>query len=67
MKLWLAERNEDKVGYDQYDSWVVAAENEMQVNAFTKYGHEAGYKVRVIGTPLPDQARGIVLASFNAG
>ena len=67
MKLWLAERDGRKVDYDQYDSWVVAAETEEEAITLTGYSLEPGYKIRVIGESLPDQVTGIVLGSFNAG
>jgi hypothetical protein len=69
----------DKIGYDEYDAMVVAADSDDE--AFRLCDEESGCSgddyatwakpdhllIRIIGTTLPDLEAGVIIASFNAG
>jgi hypothetical protein len=68
MFLYIVSRT-DQVGYDEYDSYVVAAANQDQAVALTGFNtHQARYypEVQLIGTSNEDRS-GILHSSFNAG
>ncbi len=69
MKLWIIERT-DSVGYDEYDSIVVAADSEDDALRIEPKGGWASVDhltARCIGEAMPYVSRGVVHASFNAG
>jgi hypothetical protein len=73
MKLYLLERG-DRVDYDEYDSMVVAAENEHDAlrtlpprGLFGWTRELERIKITHIGNAVEDLPIGVVLASFNAG
>ncbi len=80
MKLFLLSQ-EDRTGWDTYDSCVVCAENEEDAKnimpngeAFRpsgRFGNWAfsldGVKCEEIGETIKDIGRGVICASFNAG
>ena len=67
--------------FDEYDAWIVIAENEEEVKKIcdirkerrTEHGfYENQYEdnieyIKVIGIALPEMEKGIVLGSFNLG
>ena len=67
------------MGYDTFDSAVVVAQTETEARRTHPYGSAADWQdnvwatkpedvyVKLIGTALPSQRAGVVLASFNAG
>lgn len=70
MKLWLLELK--KYDYDQYDAFVISAENEKEaINLILEDGSGTNQKennikeVKCIGSS--NVPKGIVLGSFNAG
>ena len=73
MNIYLVSRT-DAVGYDEYDSWVVCAENEEDALCSEPYGDEKprkfpqykGLEVELIGEAVKGSTFGIVLSSFNA-
>lgn len=67
LKLWLAERDERLVGYDEFAGWVLSAVDEDQARCLTGYEAEAGFTIKQIGEASPGDAAGIILGSFNAG
>lgn len=78
MKLWRIERT-DTWGYDDFDSAVVAAEDEIAARMTTPDGRPFGLpfsswtksvedvKAEYLGEAKPGTSAGVVLASFNAG
>ena len=81
MKLYILCQSEN-VGYDTYDSAVVAAKSEDDARKIHASGDDDHWKhdwnhtwadkpeqvdVELIGTALRGTKRGVVLASFNAG
>lgn len=69
MKLFIVERT-DNVGYDEFDSIVVAAESEDDAIHIEPQGVWASAEhlaVQYIGEAMPLIPRGVVHASFNAG
>lgn len=80
MKLWLIQRT-DRVGWDEYDSAVVAADDEVSARSINPDG--SGRKwgdrysswckspelvdVTLLGTAKRGTEAGVILASFNAG
>ena len=80
MKLYLLTQNQRK-GYDKYDSCVVCAKSEDDAKSidprgliFTENEEEPywaytkdGIEVEEIGEAHPSQKRGVICASFNAG
>ena len=80
MNLYLISRN-DNVGYDEYDSAVIAAPTEEAAKSFIVDGNEIrawtrnnsvntkdiNISIKLIGTASPDIESGIVIESFNAG
>lgn len=66
MRLYLVART-DKIGYDEYDADVIAAENEAEARNLSTVGGYDAATVTLIGTAEPAVLPGIVLASFNAG
>jgi hypothetical protein len=76
MYLWLLERT-DRVGWDEFASFVVAAEDEEKARAYFRGGSwevDQGYIRCVrIGTLDPafahevEEGYGVILADFNAG
>ena len=78
MNLYLLSQNQ-RNGYDTFDSLVVAAYSEEQARLIGpspdykwEYGRVWAYepdavKVTLIGVAAPDVRKGVVLASFNAG
>lgn len=81
MNLYLISRNE-AIGYDEYDSAIVAAESpedaitihpDRQKASVPQAGdHSWAYNVKnievtLIGQATPKTKRGVILASFNAG
>lgn len=82
MRIYKVERA-DMNGYDEYDSFVVVAEDEADAIRFHPGGEDLGESatnpngtwpvdlsklgVTLIGEAAPGIERGVVLASFNAG
>jgi len=74
MNLYLIERT-DRVGYDEYDSIVVAAENEEEALEMGPNWPDKDYGgcwaskekliIELIGTTTRD--RDVIITSFNAG
>jgi hypothetical protein len=72
MKIFLAERHEDEVGYDEYDGFVVAAKDEAhaltlidEANGNSEIEGDPGWKLSQEGTTR--NRAGIILSSFKAG
>jgi hypothetical protein len=63
------------IGYDVFDSAVVAADTEEEARLVNPSGSTPGYgwpepkhvKVKLLGVALAGIGRGVVCASFNAG
>lgn len=72
MKLYKVSRT-DVVAYDEYDSAIIAAPNELTARYTNPSPHSLWYapheslKIELIGEAAPDILQGVVLASFNAG
>ena len=76
MNLYLITRN-DRVGWDEYDSAVIAAPNEEIAISFIVKEMLWGWQhnpeqqldvtAKLVGTTTPDIEAGILIASFNAG
>lgn len=78
LKLYLLTQNVN-IGWDTYDSCVVAAYNEEDARTITpnyaSWGglysswatHPHEVRVKLLGTIIKGVERGVVLASFNAG
>jgi hypothetical protein len=76
MNIYLLERT-DKLGYDDFDSAVVAAENEenaksIQIgytynNISRSWTTPNNIKSTLIGIAAPFTKSGIILASYNGG
>lgn len=80
MKLWLISQDE-REGWDIYDSAVVAADTEDQAkntmpDEYTKFSDKSYHgwcsgldkvKVKLIGEAQQGIEAGVILASFNAG
>lgn len=72
MNLYRVERT-DRVGYDEYDSVVVAAESEDEARTIqpSEYGGAwappDALDVDLIGIAKEGTERGVILASFGAG
>lgn len=82
MKLWLLSQRENG-GYDTFDSCLVAAEtadDARTIHPYDSEGYETWGRidgvwantpdvvsVTPIGTALEGTARGVIIASFNAG
>lgn len=69
MKLWKIEVT-GAVGYDEYDSAVVAAETEEQALAIkpSEYSTWPGpVEIAYIGEAKEGTEPGVIVASFNAG
>jgi hypothetical protein len=60
MKIYLVERN-DKIDWDEYDSWVIRANNEEEAKEIT------GYEDVTITEVTRKGDKGLILGSFNAG
>lgn len=82
MNIYMVERTDGRVGYDEYDAFIVAAEDEADAVKFHPNGDEqvepdppygswpadrVTFSVKLIGEAAPGIERGVVLASFNAG
>ncbi|QNM43760.1 hypothetical protein [Shouchella clausii] len=77
MKLFLVTRsNKDAIDYDEYDSFVIRAEDEKGVrevlrgikDELTVFGNEVDYIDKMLISELDHSGRqGIICASFNAG
>ena len=65
MNIYLLERN-DLVGYDEYDSIVIAANNETQAREIAKetWGNQEDVNCENVSNP---KEAGLILASYNAG
>lgn len=63
MEIYLVERT-DNISYDEYDSWVIAAESVPRAAELSKY---TTVTVRPIGEAYTEQKEEIILGSFNAG
>jgi len=63
MKLYLVTRN-DETDYDEYDSFVVRAENEEEAIELCKYSYMKNSTVTEI---TQEGERGQILGSYNAG
>ena len=77
MNLYLVERT-DKVTWDEYDSFVIAANTPQVARNIAADAGSSTYgpkptawletaTVQFLGTAAPDVERGVVLGSFNAG
>ena len=79
MKLFLLQQSVNN-DYDTYDSCVVCAENEEDAKTITPRGNMFGLRdrstwaysltdieCREIGIANPNEQRGVIIASFNAG
>jgi len=80
MKLWLISRN-DSVGYDEFDSAVVAAETDIEAGRMYPSdgtdidGTEGGawvsdvalVDVEYLGEAVDGTQKGVICASYNAG
>ena len=78
MKLWLLTQDEC-VGWDTYDSAIVAAETEDEAQSITPHGNgfdedqfswahsPDAVLVKLIGEAIEGTPAGLILASFNAG
>jgi len=68
MNLYLIERT-DEIDYDEYDAFVIAAENENDAHKFCIFraGLSSPPTCKKIGIATTDVVAGIVLGSFNAG
>ena len=73
MKLYLVTRT-DRIGYDHFDSQVVAAFDENDARSIIPNGDSGSWtrnpsslEVIQIGRPSEGVERGTVLSSFNAG
>ena len=73
MSLWLVKRPDGRVGYDEFDAFVVRASTPDQAKAWaaTKAadeGREAWLAADVIVEAVLSKGKdGIILGSFNAG
>lgn len=69
LKLFLVTRNDD-VGYDEYDSWLVATPNStdvlLKLNLCGNYAYSE-ITIKQVGEALPETEPGVIIASFNAG
>jgi hypothetical protein len=71
LSIYLMTNKEYDGGYDEYDALVVCAESKEDAvkiepdYAWTK--NIENIEVKLIGTATPDQKRGLILGSFNAG
>ncbi len=71
MKLFYVSRT-DIIDYDQYDSYVVCADNEMEAREFHPQSSHAwttddNVQCEYIGEAKPELQKGTVCESFNAG
>lgn len=68
MNLYLIERT-DEVGYDEFDSYVIAADDERQAVSLCKWEAipDQPLIVSMIGTAIFGTLPGVILGSFNAG
>ena len=68
MKLFLLTRTDD-VGYDEYDSFVIAAHTEYEAREMAAWEGviTAPPTCRVVGQAGNDIPPGVVLGSFRAG
>lgn len=66
MNLYLVSRT-DLVGYDEYDSAVMAAEGPDDAIKMSPVSNYFGLTVELIGWATDRTDSGVVLASFNAG
>ena len=72
MNLYLVKRT-TRVGYDEYDSFVVAADHDddsklvANNHGWGDAGYQADLKCELIGTAKPFTKRGVILGSYNAG
>ena len=69
MKIYKVKTN-DRVGYDEYDSVVVIANDENEAKEIAKeacYNFRDDLEVTEVGEANPDKEAGVVLSSFNAG
>jgi hypothetical protein len=64
MKIYKVYRT-DRVGYDEYDSWVVVANSPKEAKALCQW-HSEGAIVKAKEIKLGKRAR-TILGSFNAG
>jgi hypothetical protein len=70
MNIYLVSRTDD-IGYDEYDSIVIAAKTAQEACSVHPGGDAwqkpEDLKVELIGKAIKGSKQGIVLASFNAG
>lgn len=73
MNIYLFKR-QDNVDYDEYDSFVVVAENEaealdliIQYVCDSDFYRHRPYKVEIVGFAKDNIDSGVILGSFNAG
>lgn len=81
LKLYLVSRT-DKIGYDEYDSFIIAAESRIEARAVHPDGRNGwndaygtwipitdilSLEVRYLGTAGAKIEWGVVMSSFNAG
>lgn len=68
MKLWLVQRDGRKVGYDEYDAWIIAHHTGQDAIESSGYASEPGIDASEVGEAREWFAPGhVVLGSFNAG
>jgi len=78
MKLYKIERKDDDVGYDNYDSAVVCAENKEAARKMHPAGWDIDYPdidwvkpedviVEYIGEARAGLTSSVIVASYNAG
>jgi len=73
MNIYLLERT-GRVGYDEYEGFVIAADNETEARSLCDsadegdiWGNQLDVTCTLIGIANDGVAKGIVLGSFNAG
>ena len=73
MNIYLLERT-GRVGYDEYDGFVIAADTETEARSLCDsgdegdiWGNQLDVSCTLIGEASENWERGIVLGSFNAG
>jgi hypothetical protein len=72
MNIYLVKRN-DQVGFDEFDAFVVTAEDKSSAKEFARkqvscggWPTNAGISVKLVGHSSSKEKR-LILASFNAG
>ncbi len=66
MNLYLCKRK-NQAGWDEYDSFVVAALDEKEAESICEKEESDNYTVELIGHAAEGVPCGVVLGSFNAG